>query len=223
MSNNGKITIGVLSLQGDVEEHIDALRASKIEARGVKTPEDLYAIDGLIIPGGESTTVGEMMGRFGLVRPLEKRVKAGMPVWGTCMGMIVLAKKVQGSAQPTLGLLSIEVKRNAFGRQIESAEVPLDVDGIGDKPFPAVFIRAPWIEKAWDDAKVLATLDGKGVMVRQKQILGTSFHPELTDDYRLHRYFAEMVASSKGGPDAKAQDSWGRRLGDGRGYPRSGA
>jgi pyridoxal 5'-phosphate synthase pdxT subunit len=199
VSNNGKITIGVLSLQGDVEEHLDALRASKVEARGVKTPEDLETIDGLIIPGGESTTVGEMMGRFGLVRPLERRVKGGMPVWGTCMGMIVLAKKVQGSTQPTLGLLSIEVKRNAFGRQIESAEVPLEIDGIGDAPFPAVFIRAPWIEKAWDDAKVLATLDGKGVMVRQKQILGTSFHPELTDDYRLHRYFAGMVTSSKRG------------------------
>src|SRR5438132_5163860 len=133
-------TIGVLSLQGDVEEHLDALRDANIEARGVKTPEELEAVDGLIIPGGESTTVGEMMERFGLAQPLEKRVKAGMPVWGTCMGMIVLAKKVQGSAQPTLGLLSIEVKRNAFGRQIESAEVPLDIKELDGKPFPAVFI-----------------------------------------------------------------------------------
>jgi pyridoxal 5'-phosphate synthase pdxT subunit len=191
------ISIGVLSLQGDVEEHIDALLAASVEARGVKTPEDLADVDGLIIPGGESTTVGEMMARFGLARPLETRVKAGMPVWGTCMGMIVLAKKVQGSTQPTLGLLSIEVKRNAFGRQIESAEVPLQIDGIEGKPFPGVFIRAPWIEKAWDDARVLATLDGKGVMVRQGRILGTSFHPELTGDSRIHRYFADMVTSSK--------------------------
>jgi 5'-phosphate synthase pdxT subunit len=113
------------------------------------------------------------------------------------MGMIVLAKKVQGSTQPTLGLLSVEVKRNAFGRQIESAETPLQIDGIDGKPFPGVFIRAPWIEKAWDDAKVLATLDGKGVMVRQGRILGTSFHPELTGDVRIHRYFADMVAESK--------------------------
>ena len=191
------ITIGVLSLQGDVEEHIDALLAIKVDARGVKTPEDLADIDGLIIPGGESTTVGEMVGRFGLTKPLEKRVAAGMPVWGTCMGMIVLAKKVQGSLQPTLGLLSIEVKRNAFGRQIESAEVPLEITGVEGKPFPGVFIRAPWIESAWDDARILARLDGHGVMVRQKRILGTSFHPELTDDRRVHRYFSEMVAAAK--------------------------
>jgi len=191
------ITVGVLSLQGDVEEHIDALLAIKVEGRGVKTPEDLADIDGLIIPGGESTTVGEMVGRFGLTKPLEKRVAAGMPVWGTCMGMIVLAKKVQGSLQPTLGLLSIEVKRNAFGRQIESAEVPLDITGVEGKPFPGVFIRAPWIESAWDDARILARLDGHGVMVRQKRILGTSFHPELTDDRRVHRYFSEMVAAAK--------------------------
>ena len=191
------LTIGVLSLQGDVEEHIDALFAIKADARAVKTPEDFDEIDGLIIPGGESTTVGEMFGRFGLTKPLEKRVAAGMPVWGTCMGMIVLAKKVQGSMQPTLGLLSIEVKRNAFGRQIESAEVPLDITGVEGKPFPGVFIRAPWIESAWDDARILARLDGHGVMVRQKRILGTSFHPELTDDRRVHRYFTEMVAAAK--------------------------
>ncbi|HYK54769.1 MAG TPA: pyridoxal 5'-phosphate synthase glutaminase subunit PdxT [Candidatus Eremiobacteraceae bacterium] len=191
------LTIGVLSLQGDVEEHIDALLAMKVDGRGVKTPEDLADVDGLIIPGGESTTVGEMIGRFGLTKPLEKRVAAGMPVWGTCMGMIVLAKKVQGSIQPTLGLLSIEVKRNAFGRQVESAEVPLDITGVEGKPFPGVFIRAPWIENARDDARVLARLDGHGVMVRQKRILGTSFHPELTDDLRVHRYFAEMVAAAK--------------------------
>jgi 5'-phosphate synthase pdxT subunit len=197
LSPDMDITIGVLSLQGDVEEHIDALLAIKVEGRGVKTPEDLADIDGLIIPGGESTTVGEMVGRFGLTKPLEKRVAAGMPVWGTCMGMIVLAKKVQGSLQPTLGLLSIEVKRNAFGRQIESAEVPLDITGVEGKPFPGVFIRAPWIESAWDDARILARLDGHGVMVRQKRILGTSFHPELTDDRRVHRYFSEMVAAAK--------------------------
>lgn len=192
-----EMTIGVLSLQGDVEEHMDALVALKIEPKGVKTPEDLDEVDGLIIPGGESTTVGEMLDRFGLAKPLERRVAAGMPVWGTCMGMIVLAKKVQGSTQPTLGLLSIEVKRNAFGRQVESAEVPLSITGIEGKPFPGIFIRAPWIESAWDDARVLARLDGHGVMVRQKRILGTSFHPELTDDRRVHRYFSEMVAAAK--------------------------
>jgi 5'-phosphate synthase pdxT subunit len=193
------ITVGVLSLQGDVEEHLDALRDCSIAAHGVKTPDDLAHVDGLIIPGGESTTVGEMLGRFGIAKPLEKRVQAGMPVWGTCMGMIVLAKKVLGSSQPTLGLLSIEVKRNAFGRQVESAEVPLVIDGIPGDPFPGVFIRAPWIEKTWDDAAILSMLDGKGVMVRQKQLLGTSFHPELTEDRRIHRYFADMVTSAKRG------------------------
>ncbi len=200
-------TIGVLSLQGDVEEHIDALLAAKVDARSVKTPEDLAVVDGLIIPGGESTTVGEMLGRFGLSKPLHDRVKAGMPVWGTCMGMIVLAKKVQGSSQPTLGLLSIEVKRNAFGRQIESAEVPLEIEGIGGKPFPGVFIRAPWIESAWDDARVMSRLDGKGVMVRQGRILGTSFHPELTDDPRVHRFFAAIVEDAKKGDSRKKPTS----------------
>ncbi len=200
-------TIGVLSLQGDVEEHIDALLAAKVDARSVKTPEDLAVVDGLIIPCGESTTVGEMLGRFGLSKPLHDRVKAGMPVWGTCMGMIVLAKKVQGSSQPTLGLLSIEVKRNAFGRQIESAEVPLEIEGIGGKPFPGVFIRAPWIESAWDDARVMSRLDGKGVMVRQGRILGTSFHPELTDDPRVHRFFAAIVEDAKKGDSRKKPTS----------------
>ncbi len=200
-------TIGVLSLQGDVEEHIDALLAAKVDARSVKTPEDLAVVDGLIIPGGESTTVGEMLGRFGLSKPLHDRVKAGMPVWGTCMGMIVLAKKVQGSSQPTLGLLSIEVKRNAFGRQIESAEFPLEIEGIGGKPFPGVFIRAPWIESAWDDARVMSRLDGKGVMVRQGRILGTSFHPELTDDPRVHRFFAAIVEDAKKGDSRKKPTS----------------
>jgi 5'-phosphate synthase pdxT subunit len=190
------ITIGVLSLQGDVEEHLAALAACKIASRRVKTPEDLAKVDGLIVPGGESTTVGEMMNRFGLASPLAKRIKDGMPVWGTCMGMIVMARKIVGSKQPTLGLLDIEVKRNAFGRQVESAEVPLGIEGIEGPPFPGVFIRAPWIESSWGDAKILASVDGKGVMVREGHLLGTSFHPELTDDGRIHRYFAEMVAAS---------------------------
>ena len=196
-------TIGVLSLQGDVEEHIDALIAAKAEARPVKTVEDLAQVDALVIPGGESTTVAEMLARFGLTKPLHDRVKSGMPVWGTCMGMIVLAKKIHGSKQPTLGLLSIEVRRNAFGRQVESAEVPLEIEGLGGKPFPGVFIRAPWIESSWDDARVLAKLDGHGVMVRQGRILGTSFHPELTDDLRVHRYFADMVTAAKRGASGK--------------------
>lgn len=190
------VTIGVLGLQGDVEEHLAAIDRAKAIPLRVKTTEDLARVDGLIIPGGESTTVGTMMQRFGLAEPLAKRAARGMPVWGTCMGMIVMADRIAGRQQPTLALLDIEVKRNAFGRQIESAEVPLDIEGFEGRPFPGVFIRAPWIERAWGGAKILASLDGKGVMVRQGNRLGTSFHPELTDDLRLHKYFVSIVRSA---------------------------
>jgi pyridoxal 5'-phosphate synthase pdxT subunit len=190
---NQTLRIGVLSLQGDVEEHLAMLERCKVEGVRVKTREELAGVDGLIIPGGESTTVGAMLNRFGLTKPLLERVKKGMPVWGTCMGMIVMAENVIGSEQPTLDLLHIDVKRNAFGRQVESAEVPLTIAGLGGKPFPGVFIRAPWIEAARDNAKIVASLDGKGVMVRQGNLLGTSFHPELTDDPRVHELFIELV------------------------------
>jgi pyridoxal 5'-phosphate synthase pdxT subunit len=193
-----QLTIGVLGLQGDVEEHMAMIERCGAAALSVKTPEQIKAVDALIIPGGESTTVGAMLERFNLQKPLLDRVKKGMPVWGTCMGMIVMAEKVTGSSQPTLGLLHIEVKRNAFGRQIESAEVPLEIAGLTGKPFPGVFIRSPWIESAKDKAKIIATLDGKGVMVRQGNLLGTSFHPELTDDPRVHKMFLEMVGQARG-------------------------
>jgi 5'-phosphate synthase pdxT subunit len=192
------LRIGVLGLQGDIEEHLAALRACKVDAITVKTVEELKSIDGLIIPGGESTTVVNLLEHFKLAKPLQDRAKGGMPVWGTCMGMIVMADKVTGSKQPTLGLLHIEVKRNAFGRQIESAEEPLTIEGFDGKPFPGVFIRAPWIESAWGGAHILSFVDGKGVMVWQSNLLGTSFHPELTDDLRIHKYFLEMVAAAKG-------------------------
>ena len=189
--------VGVLALQGDVEEHIAALAACKAEGVRVKTAEELRTLDGLIIPGGESTTIANLLERFKLHKPLLERAKAGMPVWGTCMGMIVMAEKVVGSKQPTLGLLHVEVKRNAFGRQIESTEEPLQIEGLDGKPFPGVFIRAPWIESAWGGAHILAFVDGKGVMVWQNNLLGTSFHPELTDDLRIHKYFLQMVSAAK--------------------------
>jgi len=191
------VTIGVLGLQGDVEEHLAMLERVGVTATRVKTPHELAHADGLIIPGGESTTVGAMLNRFGLAKPLLERVKKGMPVWGTCMGMIVMAEHVVGSDQPTLGLLHIDVVRNAFGRQVESAEVPLTIAGLGGKPFPGVFIRAPWIEAARGDAKIVSSLDGRGVMVRQGNLLGTSFHPELTDDPRIHQLFADMVQRAR--------------------------
>jgi pyridoxal 5'-phosphate synthase pdxT subunit len=191
------LRVGVLGLQGDIEEHLAAVRACKAEAVRVKTPEELKSVDGLIIPGGESTTVANLLEHFKLAKPLLDRARGGMPIWGTCMGMIVMAEKITGSKQPSLGLLHVEVKRNAFGRQIESAEVPLEIEGFDDKPFPAVFIRAPWIESAWGGAHVIAHLDGKGVMVWQNNLLGTSFHPELTDDLRIHKYFLAMVEAAK--------------------------
>ena len=189
-----KPQVGVLALQGDVDEHIAALERAGATARAVKTRAALDACDALVIPGGESTTVMKLLDRFALVDPLRERVRAGMPLWGTCMGMIVMARAVAGLEQPTLGLLDVSVRRNAFGRQNDSAEVDLAIPAIGEKPFPAIFIRAPWIESAAADVEVLASFGGHGVMVRQGSLLGTSFHPELTADPRVHRYFLEMLA-----------------------------
>ncbi len=189
-----KPQVGVLALQGDVDEHIAALERAGATARAVKTRAALDASDALVIPGGESTTVMKLLDRFALVDPLRARVRAGMPLWGTCMGMIVMARAVAGLEQPTLGLLDVTVRRNAFGRQNDSAEVDLAIPAIGEKPFPAIFIRAPWIESAAADVEVLASFGGHGVMVRQGSLLGTSFHPELTADPRVHRYFLEMLA-----------------------------
>jgi 5'-phosphate synthase pdxT subunit len=189
--------VGVLALQGDVIEHMRALEASGTRAREVKTPAALDAVDALIIPGGESTTVIKLLDRFGLVDPIKSRVRAGMPLWGTCMGMIVAAHDVAGLDQPTLDLIDITVRRNAFGRQIASAEVELDIPVLGDVPFPAIFIRAPWIERAGPGVEVLATHAGHGVFVRAGNVMGTSFHPELTGDFRVHAYFARMVDAAR--------------------------
>jgi 5'-phosphate synthase pdxT subunit len=188
--------VGVLALQGDVVEHMRALEAGGTRAREVKTERDLAAVDALIIPGGESTTVIKLLNRFGLVAPIKARVHAGMPLWGTCMGMIVAAHDVAGLDQETLDLIDITVRRNAFGRQIASAEVVLPIPVLGDEPFPAIFIRAPWIERAGAGVDVLATHEGHGVFVRQGNVMGTSFHPELTADPRVHVYFARMLAAA---------------------------
>lgn len=173
-------------------EHLAALRRIGVEAREVKTVRDLDAVDALIVPGGESTTVIKLLDRFGLIEPITARVRGGMPFWGTCMGMIVAAHDVADLEQPTLDLLDVTVRRNAFGRQIASAEVDLDIPVLGEKPFPAVFIRAPWVERAGPGVEVLASAGGHGVFVRQDNVLGTSFHPELTGDDRLHAYFAAL-------------------------------
>jgi len=189
-------TVGVLALQGDVVEHVRALERIGATVREVKTARDLAEVDALIVPGGESTTVIKLLDRFELVEPIRARVRAGMPFWGTCMGMIVAAHDVADLDQPTLDLIDITVRRNAFGRQIASAEVPLDVPALGAEPFPAIFIRAPWVERAGPGVELIAQHDGHGVFVREKNVIGTSFHPELTGDDRVHRYFLSLLPSS---------------------------
>jgi 5'-phosphate synthase pdxT subunit len=188
--------VGVLALQGDVVEHVRALEANGTRALEVKTERALAAVDALIVPGGESTTVIKLLNRFDLVAPIKARVHAGMPLWGTCMGMIVAAHDVAGLEQETLDLIDITVRRNAFGRQIASAEVALDIPVLGAPAFPAIFIRAPWIERAGPAVEVLAMHEGHGVFVRAGNVMATSFHPELTGDYRVHAYFAGLVATA---------------------------
>jgi 5'-phosphate synthase pdxT subunit len=188
-------TVGVLALQGDVVEHVHALERTGAHVVEVRTPEDLARVDALVVPGGESTTVIRLIERFALRAPIKSRVAAGMPFWGTCMGLIVAAHDVADLRQPTLDLIDVTVRRNAFGRQADSAEIPVAIPVLGGEPFPAVFIRAPWIERTGPDVETLAERDGHGVMVRRRNVLGTSFHPELTGDDRVHRYFLEMVSA----------------------------
>ncbi|HXM08293.1 MAG TPA: pyridoxal 5'-phosphate synthase glutaminase subunit PdxT, partial [Candidatus Acidoferrum sp.] len=188
----GEIRIGILALQGDVAEHAAAIERSGARPVAVKRLDQLATVDGLIVPGGESTTVMRLLERAELLDPIVARVRRGMPLWGTCMGMIVTAREVAGSDQPTLNVLDVTVRRNAFGRQNESVEVPLHIPVLGPEPFPAVFIRAPWIERAGSGVEILAERVGHGVMVRQGHVLGTSFHPELTRDERVHAYFLSM-------------------------------
>jgi len=185
--------VGVLALQGDVVEHVAALRRAGAQAVEVRTPADLAQVEALVVPGGESTTVIRLIDRFGLADPITGRVRDGMPFWGTCMGMIVAAHDVADLDQPTLDLIDVTVRRNAFGRQVDSAEVSLQIPALGDEPFPAVFIRAPWIERTGPGVETLAERDGRVVMVRQGNILATSFHPELTGDDRIHGYFLGML------------------------------
>ncbi len=189
--------IGVLALQGDFSEHQNILERSGAEVVQVRLPEHLQQLDGLIIPGGESTTIGKLANEFGLIEPLREFARR-RAVWGTCAGAIFLSRDVHRD-QPLLGLMDITIQRNAFGRQVDSFEIDLDVpclqqvDG-NARPFHAVFIRAPLIEKVSDPAEALASLpDGTIVAARQGRWLATSFHPELTEDDRFHRYFMEMA------------------------------
>lgn len=186
--------IGVLALQGAFIEHIQRLRQIGVGAVEVRLPQDLEGLDGLIIPGGESTTIGKLIDAYQLVEPVRRMAAEGKPVWGTCAGMIMLATDIDGSDQPRLGLMDIGVNRNAFGRQVDSFEADLNVAGLPGGPFHAIFIRAPVLTRAGEDVHVLAQLpDGRMVAAEQGKLLVTAFHPELTDDARFHEYFVQMV------------------------------
>jgi 5'-phosphate synthase pdxT subunit len=189
--------IGVLALQGAFIEHAHMLRRIGVEVCQVRLPQHLEGLDGLIIPGGESTTIGKLAVQYGLVAPIREMAAAGKPLWGTCAGMIFMARNV-GRDQPLLGLVDVKVKRNAFGRQVDSFETDLDVPTIQTekdaRPFHAIFIRAPLLESVGAGVEVLARLpDGVIVAARQERLLVTSFHPELSNDDRFHRYFLSLV------------------------------
>lgn len=189
--------VGVLALQGDFREHLAVLGRLGCEAVEVRTPEELDTVDALVIPGGESTTIGRLARIYGLLDPLRSRIEAGMPVLGTCAGMILLGAATTGPGQPQLGVLDVVVERNAFGRQVDSFEADLIIEGDIDT-FHGVFIRAPWIVKVGADVEVLASVrdgdtgEGRPVFVRQGNVLATSFHPELTGDTRVHRMLLEL-------------------------------
>lgn len=186
--------IGVLALQGDFEEHCNVLRRMGIDVREVRLPADLEGLGGLIIPGGESTTIGKLAVRFGLLEALHKAAPA-LPLWGTCGGLVFMARDV-GMEQPILGVMDMVVERNAFGRQVDSFEDELNVAGVEGGPFHGVFIRAPVIREVGPEVDVLCRLkDGRIVAARQGHFMVTSFHPELTPDDRLHRYFLEQVCT----------------------------
>jgi 5'-phosphate synthase pdxT subunit len=191
------LKVGVLGLQGDVREHVASLEAADATPVVVKRASELADVDALILPGGESTTIGKLLDRFELLDPLRRRVSSGMPVYGTCAGMILLADRVEGRdpAPHRIGGLDIEVVRNAYGRQSDSFEADLAVAGL-DEPFRAVFIRAPGVNGVGEGVEVLAEVDGAPVLVRQGRVLASSFHPEMTGDARIHEMFVDIVNST---------------------------
>lgn len=192
--------IGVLALQGDTREHLHALAELDVIARPVRRPEELDSVDALVVPGGESTAMSKLAVEFGMTEPLRKRIAGGMPTYGSCAGMIMLATTIlDGRAdQVPFGGIDMTVRRNAFGRQVDSFEGTVDISDIDGGPFSAVFIRAPWVEEVGPDVRVLGRVSGgpgagRIVAVRQQHLLATAFHPELTGDLRVHRYFVEMA------------------------------
>ncbi len=199
------VRIGVLALQGDVREHLAVLTRLGVDATTVRRPAELAAVDGLVLPGGESTTMARLAVATGLLQPLREAVHAGLPAYGTCAGLVLLADRLLDAppGQPTVGGLDVTVRRNAFGRQAESFEAQVPLTGIPGGPVPAVFIRAPWVEEAGPAVEVLGRVDGgpadgRIVAVRQGRVVATSFHPELTGDTRVHRAFTDVVRAAAG-------------------------
>jgi len=187
--------VGILSLQGDFSEHIAAFEGLDCQAVAVKRAAEVGVCDALVIPGGESTTIGKLCQRFGLDEAILALNEKGAPIWGTCAGMILLAKEIEENEQWRLGLMDITVRRNAFGRQVDSFEADLTIKDVAGGPVRAVFIRAPFVTEVRADAQVLARFDDKIVMVRQGNLLATAFHPELTNDRRVQQYFLNMIDS----------------------------
>ena len=184
--------VGVLALQGSVAEHRDALaRLPGVSPVMVREPGDLKRLDGLILPGGESTTISLLLRIFEMAEPLARRIASGMPVWGTCAGMILLAKEIEGEP-PHFPFMDMRVRRNAYGRQLGSFHATLSIPALAAEPVACVFIRAPWVEKVWGEAEILAEVDGRIVAVRQGALLATAFHPELTADEAVHSAFVAM-------------------------------
>ncbi|MGY1637346.1 pyridoxal 5'-phosphate synthase glutaminase subunit PdxT [Geodermatophilus sp. SYSU D00742] len=211
--------IGVLALQGDVREHLAAARALGATAVTVRRPEELAGVDGIVLPGGESTTIGKLADRFGLLQPLRAAIAGGLPAYGSCAGMILLADRLRAAPpdQVTVGGLDVTVRRNAFGRQVDSFESEVALEGLAGGPVHAVFIRAPWVEEAGPGVQVLGRVvggeaDGRIVAVRQGDLVATSFHPELTGDRRVHALFVDIVRRHL------AQRA-GASAGDERGHP----
>jgi 5'-phosphate synthase pdxT subunit len=189
------VKIGVLALQGAFREHVATLRSIGVEGVEVRLPEDLLEVHGLILPGGESTTLRRLIRRWGLAEPILDLARSGAPIFGTCAGMIVLSKSIAGGEEPVLPLLDVVVERNAFGRQLDSFETDLDVPVLGERPVHAIFIRAPIIEEVGPEVDVLARLDdGRIVAVREDNVIATAFHPELAGETRFHRFVATMAA-----------------------------
>lgn len=198
MDRDNVPVVGVLALQGDYEAHAKMLDRLGVRASLIRTVQELNAVDALILPGGESTTVGKLMARVGLDEAIRERASQGMPVYGTCAGMILMAKEIEGTEQPCLELMDITVARNAFGRQVDSFEADIPIPEIGETPVRGVFIRAPYVTQTEPTVRVLARFQDKVVAVRQSNLLASAFHPELTDDSRIHSYFVQMIEQGFG-------------------------